>query len=92
VEGCSTAAKIRGLCSKHGGGTRCRQEGCTKAAKAGGLCKAHGGDNRKPCSVEGCSTLARLRGLCSKHEGYPWCLSQYFMSGRACSLSEGGWV
>ena len=53
VEGCSTLAQKRGLCSKHGGYTRCREEGCEKATQSGGLCIAHGGGgNRKPCSVE----------------------------------------
>ena len=43
VEGCSTLAHRRGLCSKHGGYTRCREEGCEKVAVSGGLCIAHGG-------------------------------------------------
>jgi hypothetical protein len=40
VEGCSTLAQIRGLCSKHC--NTCREDGCIKAAKIGGLCVAHG--------------------------------------------------
>ena len=47
MEGCCTLARLRGLCSKHGGYTRCGEEGCTKAAKAGGLCVAHGGQGSK---------------------------------------------
>jgi hypothetical protein len=42
VEGCSTLSQKMGLCKKHGGGTRCREEGCTKHAVSGGLCLAHG--------------------------------------------------
>jgi hypothetical protein len=38
VEGCSTLAAVRGLCKKHGGYTRCREEGCEKQAQSGGLC------------------------------------------------------
>jgi hypothetical protein len=69
VEGWCTPCQKRGLCGKHAGYTRCRDEGCTKQAIAGGLCKAHGGGNKKPCSVEGCCTPCQKRGLCGKHGG-----------------------
>jgi hypothetical protein len=45
VEGCGTLANSRGLCAKHGGGTRkpCSVEGCEKKALSGcaGRCTRH---------------------------------------------------
>ena len=41
VEGCSTMAHVRGLCSKHGGYTGCLEDGSSKHAVSGGLCAAH---------------------------------------------------
>ena len=55
---------MRGLCSKHGGYTRCREEGCEKQARAGGLCKAHGGGKR--CKVNDCKAIARGGNMCCK--------------------------
>ncbi|KAE9324712.1 hypothetical protein PR003_g16669 [Phytophthora rubi] len=54
---CTNAARSRGLCPAHGGGTRCRTEGCKKHVVSDGLCVAHGGGRRCRDS-SGCSSSA----------------------------------
>ena len=69
VEGCGTLVHSRGLCRKHGGGTKklCLVEGCGTLPQTRGLCRKHGGGTKKLCLVEGCGTLVHSRGLCRKH-------------------------
>ena len=75
-DGCTTPAKSRGLCGKHGGGTRCTEPDCDKAAVKGGKCSGHGGYsseayfmNRMPCQIEGCCKIAQKGVYCQEHAG-----------------------
>ena len=36
-EDCTTNARSKGFCFKHGGGTRCRVDGCDEGAQSDGL-------------------------------------------------------
>jgi hypothetical protein len=68
--GCTSLARGRGLCKKHGGSPMCAEPGCGKVAAKGSRCVAHGGGRR--CSMPGCTTGARsTRGsmYCRKHGG-----------------------
>ncbi|KAJ8576023.1 hypothetical protein ON010_g3192 [Phytophthora cinnamomi] len=40
-DGCTTKARVRGRCCKHGGKYYCREKGCKKTAYLRGLCGAH---------------------------------------------------
>ena len=64
-EGCTTPAKSRGLCRKHGGGKRCTEPDCDKAAGRGGKCSGHGAYfmRRMPCQIEGCRKIAKKGGV-----------------------------
>ena len=71
VQGCTTAIKARGMCSKHykrNTGATCSVQGCTTATKARGMCGKHG---NKRCSFSGCATAAQddVSGLCNHHGG-----------------------
>ncbi|CAI5745693.1 unnamed protein product [Peronospora destructor] len=44
--GCRKAARSRGRCPTHGGGTHCNIQGCMKYVVSGGLCVGHGGGRR----------------------------------------------
>jgi hypothetical protein len=70
--GCTTLARARGLCFKHGGGSQAvcvHLSGCTTKSSARGLCVKHGGSTRGVCGHPGCTTAAKARGLCQKHGG-----------------------
>ncbi|EGZ04438.1 hypothetical protein PHYSODRAFT_358115 [Phytophthora sojae] len=71
LEGCSTSAKHRGLCWKHGGSVKCKEVGCDKKAKARGLCWAHGGGTK--CRNTGCAKVAVSNGFCWAHGGGKRC-------------------
>ncbi|KAF0698609.1 Aste57867_10766 [Aphanomyces stellatus] len=71
VEGCATAAVSKGLCVRHGGGTRCSEPGCTKRTKRFRRCYMHGGFIL--CSAEGCTSKAKRFGLCWAHGGGTRC-------------------
>ena len=64
----------RGLCTYHGGGTRCTTSGCLKGAQLGGLCVSHGGG--KKCSFADCQSQAKKQGKCFKHGGRIFCTVQ----------------
>ena len=72
LAGCTSISHKRGLCSKHGRGTRkiCLFYNCTTPARTRGLCGRHGGASTKVCETEGCRTLAQARGLCRRHGAY----------------------
>ena len=76
-EGCTTLVQSRGLCGKHGGGTRCSEPDCEKAAERGGWCSGHGANalTRMPCQIEGCCKIAQKEGFCWTHQvgGHPTC-------------------
>jgi hypothetical protein len=71
VPRCTTNARTRDLCVKHGGGTKCvcAHPGCATTAVRRRLCVKHGG--RGLCRSVGCTTNAQsgAAGLCSKHGG-----------------------
>eukprot|EP00729_Bicosta_minor_P007310 gene7310-biopygen16918 len=73
VEGCTTKAKARGLCSKHGAYGKCVTMGCvTNARKRGGHCFAHG--KKVACAHPNCSTpLVPGKGVCVKHGAFGIC-------------------
>ncbi|ETV87211.1 hypothetical protein H257_02180 [Aphanomyces astaci] len=62
---CTSYARNRGFCTRHGGGRKCRIADCWTPSQTGGLCRIHGGGSR--CKVTFCSNFSRTRGLCSKH-------------------------
>ena len=70
-EGCKSIAQSRGLCKKHGGGTRCSEPDCEKAAERGGWCSGHGANalTRMPCQIEGCCKIAQKGVYCKEHAG-----------------------
>jgi hypothetical protein len=70
-EGCTTGARSRGLCRKHGGGKRCSEPDCEKAAQKGGWCSGHGANvlMRMPCQIEGCCKIAKKGVYCQEHAG-----------------------
>ena len=70
-EGCTTLARSRGLCKKHGGGKRCSEPDCDKAAVKGEWCSGHGGNalTRMPCQIEGCCKIAKKGVYCQEHAG-----------------------
>eukprot|EP00729_Bicosta_minor_P032489 gene32489-biopygen21137 len=73
VEGCTTKAQVRGLCSKHGANGKCVQMGCvTNALKRGGHCFAH--SKKVACAHPDCSTpLIHGKGVCVKHGAFGIC-------------------
>ncbi|KAF1773187.1 hypothetical protein GQ600_2130 [Phytophthora cactorum] len=90
---CSNAARSRGLCPTHGGGTRCRIQGCLKHVVSGGLCVAQGGGRRCRGSPS-CSSTAVSRGLCVQHGGGRKCshegCKKHVASGGLCRTHGGG--
>ncbi|KDO24598.1 hypothetical protein SPRG_10129 [Saprolegnia parasitica CBS 223.65] len=65
VPGCTSYARRRGRCSRHGGAKPCAVHECHTPAQTGGYCRAHGGG--KHCKVAGCDAFARYQGCCSRH-------------------------
>ena len=75
---CRADAVLRGLCSKHDGGTgMCSFDNCTTVVNLRGLtaaqCAKHIVRRRKACKEEGCATRAVRFGLCSKHGAHGPC-------------------
>ena len=68
VQGCTTAAKVRGLCGRHGN-KRCSHPGCTTATQAHGLCNRHGGGYG--CIIPGCTTNVYRNNRCRRHKLSP---------------------
>lgn len=64
VPTCKNLVKSKGLCKRHGGGTRCGFCGCPSSARQGGFCIRHGGGL---CRILGCRSGSRKDGLCSFH-------------------------
>eukprot|EP00729_Bicosta_minor_P033015 gene33015-biopygen10761 len=73
VEGCTTKATARGLCSKHGAKGKCVTMGCVaNARKRGGHCFAH--KKKVACAHPNCSTpLVPGKGVCTKHGAFGIC-------------------
>ncbi|EQC36684.1 hypothetical protein SDRG_06119 [Saprolegnia diclina VS20] len=63
--GCTSYARRRGRCSRHGGAKPCAVHECQTPAQTGGHCRAHGGG--KHCKAVGCDAFARYQGCCSRH-------------------------
>ncbi|KAE9162893.1 hypothetical protein PF004_g30335, partial [Phytophthora fragariae] len=67
VEGCKNLSVSRGLCVRHGGGSKCTEPGCNKRAKLCQRCFQHGG--YKMCTEPGCNKKAKRYGHCWSHGG-----------------------
>ncbi|POM75713.1 LOW QUALITY PROTEIN: Hypothetical protein PHPALM_7146 [Phytophthora palmivora] len=67
VEDCKNLAVSRGLCVRHGGGSKCTEPGCNKRAKLYQRCFQHGG--YKMCTEPGCTKKAKRYGHCWSHGG-----------------------
>ncbi|KAE8991277.1 hypothetical protein PR003_g19481 [Phytophthora rubi] len=67
VEGCKNLSVSRGLCVRHGGGSKCTEPGCNKRAKLYQRCFQHGG--YKMCTEPGCNKKAKRYGHCWSHGG-----------------------
>jgi hypothetical protein len=67
VEDCKNLAVSRGLCVRHGGGSKCTEPGCSKRAKLNQRCFQHGGF--KMCTEPGCTKKAKRYGHCWSHGG-----------------------
>ncbi|OQR95947.1 hypothetical protein THRCLA_22044, partial [Thraustotheca clavata] len=67
VADCLTAAVSKGLCVRHGGGTRCSEAGCNKRTKRHNRCYLHGGYIL--CQTPGCTSKAKRHGVCWAHGG-----------------------
>ncbi|KAE9273307.1 hypothetical protein PF008_g29871, partial [Phytophthora fragariae] len=67
VEGCKNLSVSRGLCVRHGGGSKCTEPGCNKRAKLYQRCFQHGG--YKMCTEPGCTKKAKRYGHCWSHGG-----------------------
>ncbi|RHY12490.1 hypothetical protein DYB28_009659 [Aphanomyces astaci] len=65
--GCSKAAKRKGVCMDHGGRHFCKMDDCHKCAHKGGFCISHGGGRR--CAIDGCGKSAQAGGTCYSHGG-----------------------
>ena len=95
---CGAAAKVRGLCMKHGAYGFCSFGGCSTAALsvAKGTCSKHGARrSRKVCTTEGCTTFARARGVCTKHGAFgpcqvDGCTTNAISVGSPCCYTHGG--
>ncbi|CAI5745692.1 unnamed protein product [Peronospora destructor] len=91
--GCRKAARSRGRCPTHGGGTHCNIQGCMKYVVSGGLCVGHGGGRRCRGSPR-CTSSAVSRGLCVQHGGGRKCseqgCSKHVASGGLCRTHGGG--
>ncbi|CAK4100079.1 unnamed protein product [Aphanomyces euteiches] len=89
---CTTAAVSKGLCVRHGGGTRCSEPGCSKRTKRFRKCYIHGGFVL--CSQEGCSSKAKRFGLCWAHGGGTACneanCTKLAVKGGLCWTHGGG--
>lgn len=64
IPGCQSLIRSRGLCKRHGGGSRCQFESCPSSARQGGFCIRHGGGL---CKVRGCKSGSRRNGMCTHH-------------------------
>ncbi|KAF0698608.1 Aste57867_10765 [Aphanomyces stellatus] len=84
IDGCPTAAVSKGLCVRHGGGTRCSVVGCTKRTKRFNRCYLHGG--YVLCSQMGCTSKAKRYGRCWAHGGGVQC----HMDGCSKLAAKGG--
>jgi hypothetical protein len=67
VADCKNLAVSRGLCVRHGGGSKCTEPGCNKRAKLYQRCFQHGG--YKMCTEPGCTKKAKRYGHCWSHGG-----------------------
>ncbi|GMF36029.1 unnamed protein product [Phytophthora fragariaefolia] len=67
VTDCKNLAVSRGLCVRHGGGSKCTEPGCNKRAKLYQRCFQHGG--YKMCTEPGCTKKAKRYGHCWSHGG-----------------------
>ncbi|KAK1942975.1 putative WRKY transcription factor 19 [Phytophthora citrophthora] len=67
IEDCKNLAVSRGLCVRHGGGSKCTFQGCIKRAKLNQRCFQHGGF--KMCTKPGCTKKAKRYGHCWSHGG-----------------------
>jgi len=69
ITGCTSNAKIGGICCKHGAKTkRCSHNGCTNQVVKGGVCRRHGAKTKRcRCSITGCTSNAKVGGVCCKH-------------------------
>ncbi|KAE8991053.1 hypothetical protein PR003_g22463 [Phytophthora rubi] len=67
VEDCKNLSVSRGLCVRHGGGSKCTEPGCNKRAKLCQRCFQHGG--YKMCTEPGCTKKAKRYGHCWSHGG-----------------------
>ncbi|KAF0698614.1 Aste57867_10771 [Aphanomyces stellatus] len=92
VEGCTTAAVSKGLCVRHGGGTRCTEPGCNKRTKRFRRCYLHGGFIY--CNVESCKSKAKRFGRCWAHGGGSQCANdgceKLAVKGGLCWTHGGG--
>eukprot|EP00729_Bicosta_minor_P015300 gene15300-biopygen14270 len=73
VAGCTTTARVKGLCQRHGAGPGQSSAGnCTTVIVGMRLWKTSGKRNRKVCLEDGCSNKAYCAGqLCQTHGGKP---------------------
>lgn len=67
VVGCSSNARLRGLCEKHGAYGTCTTARCSASARSGGLCSKH--KAKKVCIWKRCRTPAVSNDRCSRHGG-----------------------
>ncbi|EGZ18685.1 hypothetical protein PHYSODRAFT_407487, partial [Phytophthora sojae] len=67
IEGCKNLSVSRGLCVRHGGGSKCTEPGCNTRAKLYQRCFQHGG--YKMCTEPGCTKKAKRYGHCWSHGG-----------------------
>ncbi|OQR85269.1 hypothetical protein ACHHYP_12024 [Achlya hypogyna] len=65
--GCAKAARVRGLCTEHGGRRICSEPGCPRVPQVGQKCSTHGGYHE--CAAVGCGKRAQSKGLCKTHGG-----------------------
>ncbi|KAF4317409.1 hypothetical protein BBO99_00008077 [Phytophthora kernoviae] len=92
VEGCKNLSVSRGVCVRHGGGSKCTFAGCTKRAKLNQRCFQHGGF--KTCTKPGCTKKAKRYGHCWSHGGghiceFPEC-TKVSTQGGFCWAHGGG--
>ncbi|TMW61444.1 hypothetical protein Poli38472_012635 [Pythium oligandrum] len=92
MDGCKSRALTRGLCMRHGGGSRCRHPGCNNGAKLRNLCFQHGGSTT--CLEPNCANAAKRFGYCWTHGGaymcsHPSC-QKFAAQGGLCWAHGGG--
>jgi hypothetical protein len=67
---CTNRVVAKGLCSMHGGGTKCKYAGgnCKTPAHKFGLCSAHGDGMETKCKhPSGCIKYRQVKRLCKAH-------------------------